>query len=103
MANASTADAMRKNIGFIPVSGSSSLFGTGGSSVVAVSAATVVSSTSSTGSATASVVVAEGLGGALNTTIDSFSGSGALNSESASVHSVIVTPLSESALITVMV
>ena len=99
------ADARRKKRGFIPVSGSSPLSGTGGSSLVDVtSAATVESSASSgSGSIAVSVVVAVGFGGALNTIIDSLSGFGAVNSERASVHSVIVTHLSESALITVIV
>ncbi len=89
-------------IGFIPVRGSSAFSGTGGESVSTVSTH-AVSVTTSWGCSCVTAIVAAGFGAASNITRDSLRGSGALNSESASVHSVIVIHLSESALITVIV
>jgi hypothetical protein len=96
MSKAIIKDNIKKKSGFVPVSGSSSLFGIGSSTLVVSAAVTAVSD----GVSATSAVVALGFGGALNTTIDALSGSGARNSERASVHSVMATHLSESALIT---
>lgn len=98
-------EMITKTKGFMPVRGSSAFSGVGGAGVVSVDCDAAVSVVTGVVTGSSFVIIGGGVGfGAASKTIRDFlRGVGALNSERASVPSVIVTHLSERALITVIV